>query len=110
MPPRIQHTILAFFVGLFLHTSATAQVPTRDEVDEALAMTLPEDPAAILAVVGRTPILLGDVMPKVENRIKEVLSGTDQEIPEDQLHFARINLVRSMLSQAIQNKVMRESF
>jgi len=91
-------------------TLCTAQVPTRAQVDEAQDLELPEDPAAIVAVVGRTPILLGDLMPKVEARIKEVTEQTGQKIPEDQLHFARLNLVRGMLVQAIQNKMMRESF
>ena len=87
-----------------------AQVPTRSQVDEAQQVELPDDPAAIVAVVGRSPILLGDVMPKVEARIAEVTAKTNQRIPENQLHFARVNLVRGMLAQAVRNKMMRESF
>ena len=47
---------------------------------------------------------------RVEARIKEVLSKTDQQVPEDQLKYARISLTRGLLRQAIQNKMMRESF
>jgi hypothetical protein len=53
---------------------------------------------------------LGDLMPKVEARIQEAISKTKQPIPEDQLHFARVNLLRGLLSQAIQNKMLREAF
>jgi hypothetical protein len=88
----------------------SAQVPTATEVEETQSIELPEDPAAIVAVVGSTPILLGDLMPKVEARIKEVTEKSGQSIPEEQLHYARVNLIRGMLSQAIQNKMMRESF
>ncbi|MDG2221423.1 MAG: peptidyl-prolyl cis-trans isomerase [Rubripirellula sp.] len=89
---------------------AVAQVPTVTEVEATQAIDLPEDPAAIVAVVGKTPILLGDLMPKVEARIKEVTEKSGQTIPAEQLHYARVNLIRGMLSQAIQNKMMRESF
>ena len=36
---------------------------------------LPSDPAAVLAVVGRTPILMGEIRPKVEQRIAEGLAA-----------------------------------
>ncbi len=116
MPPRLNLPIFVLSLTLTLPallqapTSLQAQVPTRAEVESAQSQQLPDDPAAVIAVVGRSPVLLGDVMSKVEARINDVLSKTDQEIPEDQLHFARVNLVRGMLSQAIQNKMMRESF
>ncbi len=110
MPPRLNILCVAVMAGLTLPSFAPAQVPTRAEVDAAQKLSLPDDPAAILAVVGRTPILLGDLMPKAEARINEVLAKTDQEIPPEQLHFARLNLVRGLLAQAIQNKMMRESF
>lgn len=71
---------------------------------------LPTNPAAILAVVGQSTILVEDVQPKVEAKLQEVLSKTDQEIPEAQLNMARLNLTRSMLAGVIQNKMLRESF
>jgi hypothetical protein len=116
MPPRLNLPVfvlsltLAPITLLQAPTLLQAQVPTRAEVDSAKSERLPDDPAAVIAVVGRSPVLLGDVMGKVDARINDVLSKTDQEIPEDQLHFARVNLVRGMLGQAIQNKMMRESF
>lgn len=114
MPPRLNLPILSLVLSLanLLQVSnlLQAQVPTRTQVDDAKSQQLPEDPAAVIAVVGRSPVLLGDVMGKVEARIADVLSKTDQEIPADQLHFARVNLVRGMLGQAIRNKMMRESF
>ncbi|MFK8113869.1 MAG: peptidylprolyl isomerase [Rubripirellula sp.] len=74
------------------------------------AIQLPDDPAAVIAMVGNTPILLCDLMPKVEAKIKKVLASNPQKVPEDQLHVARVNLIRGHLAQAIQNKMMRESF
>lgn len=113
MAPRRKttHWIAGLLTAILLACQpAAAQVPTRDQVDEAQSVELPDDPAAVIAVVGRSPILLGDLMPKVEARIQEVLNNTEQTVPEDQLHFARVNLVRGLLAQAIQNKMMRESF
>jgi hypothetical protein len=50
------------------------------------------------------------VAEKAEARIKEVMSKTQQTIPPEQLHYARVNLVRGLLVEAIRNKMMRESF
>ncbi|TWT50341.1 Peptidyl-prolyl cis-trans isomerase D [Rubripirellula amarantea] len=94
----------------FNSRAALGQVPTRAEVDAAQIVRLPDDPAAIIAVVGNTPILLGELLPRVNARIEEVAAKSGQEIPEDQLHFAKVNLVRGLLTQSIQNKMMRESF
>lgn len=110
MLPRLNLPILVLSLTLGLPVLLQAQVPTRAEVDGAQSLELPDDPAAVIAVVGRSPVLLGDVMGKVEGRINDVLAKTDQKVPEDQMHFIRVNLVRGMLSQAIQNKMMRESF
>jgi parvulin-like peptidyl-prolyl isomerase len=116
MPPRrtlVQLTAgcLAVLSGLAAQpTIALGEVPTRAEVDDAQEVALPEDPTAVMAVVGRSAILLGDLTPKVEARIQEVMSKTSQQIPDEQLHYARVNLTRGLLAQAIQNKMMRESF
>ncbi|MEM1069399.1 MAG: peptidylprolyl isomerase [Planctomycetota bacterium] len=107
---QIRFASLALLVSLLASVNLIAQVPTRDQVDEAMSVELPNDPAAIIAVVGKTPILLGDVLPKVDARIQEVTEKSGQAIPEDQLHFARVNLIRGSLVQAVQNKMMRESF
>lgn len=89
---------------------ARAQGPSRVDVEKAGKIELPEDPAAIIAYVGQTPILMGDLMPKVQARIDEVVAKTQQQIPEEQLHYARVNLLRGLLAQSIQNKMMREAF
>lgn len=110
MPPRLNLPVILLVSALSLPSPLDAQVPTRAAVDKAQELQLPDDPAAVIAVVGQSPILLGDLLGKVEARIDDVVSKTDQEIPADQLHYARVNLVRGSLAQAIQNKMMRESF
>ncbi|MEM9827400.1 MAG: peptidylprolyl isomerase [Planctomycetota bacterium] len=72
---------------------------------------MPTDPAAIVAVVGQTPILLADLLPKIDARIRMAIAKSGgQQPPEDQLKIARTNMARGLLVQAIQNKMMRESF
>jgi hypothetical protein len=117
MPPRLTPLYISAFFALAAAAMpggslppTWAQVPTRSQVDEAQDTQLPEDPAAIIAVVNRSPILLGELTPKVDAKIRDVLSQSSQNIPANQLHFARVNLIRGLLSQAIQNKMMRESF
>lgn len=85
--------------------SALAQPATPGDIPP-----LPEDPAAIMAIVGQSPILWGELQPKVDGKINAVLKTSEQEIPEDQISIARMNLTRSLLSQTIQNKMLRESF
>lgn len=108
--PSHFHRAAAVFFALLPIAITSAQVPTRDQIDESQDVELPTDPAAVIAVVGQSPILLGDMLGRVDARIKQVLEQTGQSIPEDQLHFARLNLIRGMLAEAIQNKMMRESF
>jgi parvulin-like peptidyl-prolyl isomerase len=71
---------------------------------------LPNDPAAPLAVVGEQPIFLGDILPRVDARIKEVSEKTGQKVPDDQLQLVRTQVARGLLVQTIQNKQMRECF
>ncbi|TWT80690.1 periplasmic folding chaperone [Planctomycetes bacterium CA13] len=103
-------TVMLLAMAFLSSARCLAEIPTRAEIDDAQSIELPDDPAAILAVVGQSPIFLGELSPKVQARIDDVLSKTGQEIPADQLRFARINLTRGLLNQAIQNKMMRESF
>ena len=77
---------------------------------QRLEVSLPEDPAAVIAVVGRTHVVLGDLLPKVEARIAQVLKETGREISDEELKVARLGLVRGMLGQLIKTKMMRESF
>lgn len=74
------------------------------------AEKMPTDPAAIVAKVGEDTILLGDILPRVEARIAEVVAKNGKEIPEEQIKLARYSLSRPLLSQAIRNKMMRASF
>lgn len=111
--PFCRRCVAATGVGLIVAMVpmlVAAQVPTRNQIDQSAEIVLPEDPATVVAVVGSSPILLGELKPKVDARIAEVLSKTDQEVPEDQLRFVRLQMTRGLLSQAIQNRVMRECF
>ena len=74
------------------------------------SVPLPTDPATIMAVVGQSPILWGDIQPKVDSRINQVLKEQGLELPPEQLAPARMNLARGALKQAIQTKMMSESF
>ncbi len=74
------------------------------------APPLPADPATVVAVVGQSAILWGDIHPKVETRIKEGIAKAGQQIPEAQLTMVRTQLSRAALRSAIQNKVMSECF
>lgn len=71
---------------------------------------LPDDPATVMAVVGQSPILWGDLQPKVDGRIAQVLEKIGREYPQEQLAVARMQLARGALQQAIQTKMMSESF
>ncbi len=103
--------VMAIFVVAFgAMQNACSQIPSQAEFEAALAMELPEDPATIVAVVGNSKILLGDLKSKVDARISGVLEKSEQEIPADQIKFARVNLTRGLLKQAIDTKRMRESF
>ncbi len=110
MPRRYYQLLLLALSALAFGRGMRAEIPTRDQIDQAADMQLPTDPAAVIAVVGQSPILFGELSPKVESRIAEVLAKSGQKVPEDQLFYARVNLTRGALAQAIQNKMMRELF
>lgn len=110
MPRRYYQLLLLALSALVFGHAVRAEIPTRDQIDKAADLQLPTDPAAVIAVVGQSPILFGELSPKVESRIAEVLAKSGQKVPEDQLFYARVNLTRGALAQAIQNKMMRELF
>lgn len=83
--------------------------PGMPAVDDDSA-PLPEDPATIMAVVGQSPILWGDIQPKVDSRIAQVLNEQKVQFTQEQIAPARKNLARGALRQAIQTKMMSESF
>jgi parvulin-like peptidyl-prolyl isomerase len=105
MRPLLVGIVLAIGVSCAPYTMAQDDSPLP-----ASTVALPTDPASILAVVGETPILMGELQSKVESRIQEVLAQSGQEFPEEQLTKARADLTRSMLASTIQTKMLRESF
>ena len=116
MPPRLSFladglsALIALLLVVCSISFAAAQAPTPMQIADAVDVQLPEDPATVVAVIGNDRVLYGDVSPKVEARIAEVMGKTEQEIPAEQLHYARVNLTRSLLGQTIRNKMMRASF
>lgn len=115
-PPRLSPQLaflgllgLAIAVGI-TSPNASAQMPTQQQMDEALQAELPTDPAATVAIVGQSTIVMGEISPKVETRIQEVLAKAGQQVPEDQIKFARVRMTRGLLAQKIQSRMMRESF
>lgn len=71
---------------------------------------LPSDPAAIIAYVGQSPILMGDLSSKVDAQLNAAIARMGTNIPEAELDQARARLTRGMLQQTIQTKMMREAF
>lgn len=102
---------IALSQGPFGGPSSSAPPTSREAMmAEAKAVYLPDDLAAVIAVVGETKILMADVKPRVDAQLNKVLKSAKQEIPKDYIHLARVNLTRGLLKQSIQNKMMRESF
>lgn len=89
----------------FFQTVSAQPVPTFDT-----QTPLPTDLATVVAVVGQSPILWGDIQPKVDGRIQAVLKQTKQELPPAELAKARVMLSHAALSQSIQSKMLREAF
>ncbi len=114
MPPYLRlslaHLLVAAIAVIGAAPLAWGQALTQSQIDEAMHSHLPTDPAAVVAIVGESTILLGEINPKIEARIEDVVTNAGQKIPEDQIHFARVRMVRSLLAQTIQNRMMRESF
>ena len=71
---------------------------------------VPTDPAAILAVVGERPILVGELQPKVDATIEALVVKAGRPVPPEKLPTVRTSVTRQALAQAIQNKMLRESF
>ena len=104
---RISHLLAVIWFSTFTvgATAQAQQLPTAGP-----NVPLPEDPAAVIAVVGQSSILWGDIQPKVDFQIAKVLKEVGKEFPEEQLTVARTGLTRQALVQSIQNKMMSESF
>lgn len=108
---RIAIGLLTHFIAVLgLSAGAAGQGPSPEMVRQALETKIPDDPAAVAAVVGKTPILVGDLLPRVDGRIKEITDQTPQKPSEQELQYMRARLFRSLLAQTIQLKMLRESF
>tara|TARA_R110002049_G_scaffold72490_2_gene187187 strand:+ start:217073 stop:218332 length:1260 start_codon:yes stop_codon:yes gene_type:complete len=105
MPPRHDRLILWLMLFAIPLGIANGQGGAPTDLPK-----LPDDPASVIARVGESPILLGELQPKADARIKQVMEKTGQKIPPEQLQMARTNLIRGLLAQAIQSKMMREAF
>jgi hypothetical protein len=73
---------------------------------------LPFDPngdgSLLLAIVERDPILLADVRPKAEQFFQQAVG--DQKIPQEEADRGRIMLIRRVLNEFIQMKVLYRGF
>jgi hypothetical protein len=90
--------------------AAARSGPTPEMVQKALATPIPDDPATVIAVIGQSPILVGDIMPRVESRLKEMVGKSPQPPSDLELRYIRAMIFRSLLNQSIQLKILRESF
>lgn len=86
------------------------QGPTQEEIRRALEVGVPDDPAEVVAVVGESRILSGDLLPRVEARLKEIVSRASQPPSDVEIQYIRSVIFRSLLNQSIQLKILRESF
>lgn len=121
MPLRLQKHNFLRFTSIFLAallaigpaTVAICQVPSKGDMEKMLATPLPDDPATVVAVVGDSKILYGDVKAKVDSRVNQVLAMAakqNQPVPEESIKYARVNLTRGFLRQTVEAKMMREAF
>ena len=72
---------------------------------QRLEVLLPEDPAAVIAVVGRSHVVLGDILPKADARIAAVLEQTGTKLPEKELKVARLGLVRGLEPEPVESHI-----
>lgn len=86
------------------------EAPSEEKIREALETEIPEDPAALIAVVGQSPILLGDLMPKIDRRLEMVEEKQGRPLTAEERKYGRVNMLRGLLQQAIQSKMMGEAF
>lgn len=86
------------------------QGPTQEEIRLALEVGVPDDPAEVVAVVGQSRILAGDLLPRVDARLKEIVSRASQPPSDVEIRYIQSVIFRSLLNQSIQLKILRESF
>ncbi len=90
--------------------TSMAAPPSPEDIQKALATQLPTDPAEKVAVVGQNYIFVGDLMPRVEQRISEISAQSGKPLSDVEVKYLKVRMFRSLLSQQIQLKMLRESF
>ncbi len=109
-PFPLARLVLLVIALLGAASGAAAQGPSPEQLRKALSVDIPEDPATVVAVVGQSFILAGDLMPRVDARVKEISAKSPQAPGEMELRYMRTVIFRSLLNQTIQLKILRESF
>lgn len=111
---RTLHVCLACGVVALASLVFAARCPSQEQraaaIEQAADISLPEHASDVVAYVGESVILLGDLLPKVDAHLDGMLNKSSQAVPEDQIETVRKVLIRSLLKQTIQNKRMREAF
>lgn len=109
---RFRILTASLLVGLTIQLAATltAQAPGPGGLPADDSAPLPDDPSTVIAVVGQSPILWGDIEPKITSRINDAMKQMGRELPESELVPVRKQLARGALVQAIQSKMMSECF
>ncbi len=94
-------------------TAAPQQTPPANDAPAAKP-TVEELSAAALqgeqlvAIVGREPILVADIRPRVEQKLKQIVGN--QVVPEEELKMAREMLTRQTLVEYINIKIVYRGF
>ena len=102
---------LAAIFSLFLTAAPlAAQGISKDEANELAKIELPTESSELLAIVGSTPILVGEILPKVDQRIASVATVDVSEIPPLELKIVRLKLLRNLLAETIQTKMLGHAF
>jgi parvulin-like peptidyl-prolyl isomerase len=91
-------------------TSVRGQGFSAEEVAQLRALPLPTNPSARLAIVGDEYILVGDLLPKVDAQIKRSVKVDLSQVPPDELKIVRLKLLRGLLVQTIQTKMLGQAF
>jgi len=109
-PFLLARLILLVIALLGAACGAAAQGPSPEQIRQALATPIPEDPATVVAVVGQSFILAGDLLPRIDARVREISAKSPQPPGETEIRYIRSVIFRSLLNQTIQLKILRESF
>ncbi len=106
--------VVWMFIGIAIAictaSPAMAQGLTPEEIDELKQTELPTDPTELLAIVGDSPVLVGELLPKVDARIASLAKGDISQIPPEELRIVRLKLLRGLLTQTIQTKMLGHAF